>query len=25
LRSTACSPSSCNKSTGYWLRTAFVQ
>jgi hypothetical protein len=25
LRSIACSPSSYNKSTGYWLRTAFVQ
>jgi hypothetical protein len=25
LRSIACSPSSCSKSTGYWLRTAFVQ
>jgi hypothetical protein len=25
LRSIACSPSSYNKSTGCWLRTAFVQ
>jgi hypothetical protein len=24
LRSIACSPSNYNKSTGYWLRTAFV-